>query len=62
MVVNRDFTAPVEARVVLKQPVAAVLEVSKATGETVPMGGYHAESGTLNMPLAPGDGRLLRLR
>jgi hypothetical protein len=62
MVVNRDFTAPVEAMLVLVQPTAAVLEVSKATGTLVPVEGYDADGRTLTLSLASGDGRLLRLR
>ena len=62
MVVNRDFTAAGNLKLTLQQPAAAVLEISKTTGVPVPLEGYIANSGTLNLVLAPGEGRLLRLR
>ena len=62
MLVSRDFTAPVTASVVLKHPATAVVEISKTTGAAVPVEGYEADRQTLTVSLAPGDGRLLRLR
>jgi hypothetical protein len=62
MVVNRDFTAASNLKLTLRQPAAAVLEISKTTGVPVPLEGYSADSGTLALVLAPGAGRLLRLR
>ena len=62
MVVNRDFTTAGHLKLTLRQPTATVLEISNVTGAAIPFEGYVADSGTLDLVLAPGDGRLLRLR
>lgn len=61
MVVNRDFTAPAVARIALRQPVAVVQEVSKATGTPVPLAISATDADPLVLSLAPGDACLLRL-
>ena len=61
MVVNRDFTAPVSAKLTLRQPAASVREVGKATGEMAAFSGHGPGTDALVVTLAPGDGVLLRL-